>query len=145
MSARKRLRPLLRSRPSSVRPSSGICPFCLSSSFPSRGAALPRAQRVRTTSTLISLTAVHATKDIPPTLLDLHKALDVLRRDAAGYVNLSRLQLALRGLESRTPTVRIAGVHLALGKVLLEDCTDRSHKCWVFEIVNPLAGWPGCL
>lgn len=118
MIVRERLRPLLRSCSSSIRPSINICPFCLFPSFPPQTASLPRLQRVRKTSTLSSSTAIHATKDIPPALLELHEALDVLRRDAAGYVNLSRLQLALRGLESRTPTVRIAGLLPRLAEFL---------------------------
>jgi hypothetical protein len=40
---------------------------------------------------------------------DLYDALQKLKNDAAVYTNLSRLQLALRGLEGRNAVVRVAG------------------------------------
>ncbi|PYH48867.1 uncharacterized protein BP01DRAFT_413271 [Aspergillus saccharolyticus JOP 1030-1] len=52
---------------------------------------------------------VHAGgRSIPPRLKELHAALDQLKDVATEQVNLSRLQLALRGLESETPLIRVA-------------------------------------
>lgn len=65
--------------------------------------------RRRHAATLASRTAINAPLDVPPRLKELHQALDALKSDAASYVNLSRLQLALRGLESEDPVVRVAG------------------------------------
>lgn len=69
------------------------------------------ATRRRNASTLASRTAINAPLDVPPRLKELHQALDALKSDAASYVNLSRLQLALRGLESEDPVVRVAGAY----------------------------------
>lgn len=55
-----------------------------------------------------SSTAINAQKDIPPRLNELHRALEVVKHDAANYINISRLGLALRSLESRRPTIRVA-------------------------------------
>lgn len=66
------------------------------------------AKHTRNASTHASSTAINAPKDIPPGLAELHGALEVLKKDAATYTNISRLGLALRSLESRKPTIRIA-------------------------------------
>lgn len=71
------------------------------------GSALSRAKK-RFTSTLASATAVNATKSIPPQNRDLYQALNDLRKKAPGQVSLSRLQLAIQGLESEHPTARAA-------------------------------------
>ncbi|KAF2090716.1 hypothetical protein K490DRAFT_18170, partial [Saccharata proteae CBS 121410] len=68
--------------------------------------------RRRHGSTLASTTAINAPSEVPPRLKELHVALDGLKSSAANYVNLSRLQLALRGLEARDPVVRIAVLSL---------------------------------
>ena len=56
----------------------------------------------------VSITAVNAERDVPSAFKDLHQALDRLNKDALSYVNISKLQLALRGLESTSPITRIA-------------------------------------
>lgn len=71
-----------------------------------------RAQRITSTrrcaSTLSSTTAVNATKNVPARYKELYQALGDLRKKASGQVNISRLQLALQGLELETPTTRVA-------------------------------------
>ena len=69
------------------------------------------SRRVRNASTLVSSTAVNATKDIPPKYRELYDALQSLKRDARNFVDLSKVNLALRGLESSNATIRIAGSH----------------------------------
>lgn len=56
-----------------------------------------------------SSTAINASKEVPEHYKSLYTGLDALKRDAANYVDPSRLQLALRSLESRRPVIRIAG------------------------------------
>jgi len=48
---------------------------------------------------------------VPIAFKDLHESLQKLKNDAAIYTNLSRLQLALRGLEGRNAIVRVAGTN----------------------------------
>ena len=69
----------------------------------------PSVSRSRRSSTVASTTAINATRDLPPNLRELHEALSELRSKAANYVDLSRLQLALRGLETRDAVIRVAG------------------------------------
>lgn len=61
----------------------------------------------------IATTSVVHTRHIPPRLKDLHEALNRVKDVAPEQVNLSRLQLALRGLESEKPVVRVAGMSLS--------------------------------
>ncbi|KAK4973965.1 hypothetical protein LTR28_011024 [Elasticomyces elasticus] len=58
--------------------------------------------------TLVSQTAINPPTNIPSSYAPLHSALGTLEESARDYVNISRLQLALRGLESTEPVVRIA-------------------------------------
>ena len=65
-------------------------------------------RRARRASTYTSHTAVTATKSIPAGLQRLYDALEAVKKDAPGFTDLSRLQLALRGLETSTPAIRVA-------------------------------------
>lgn len=67
----------------------------------------------RRAATYRSPTAVTAQKQIPPRFERLYIALQNLKKDALSHVDLGRLQLALRGLESPTPTIRVASEFLA--------------------------------
>ncbi|KAK7509345.1 hypothetical protein IWZ03DRAFT_390458 [Phyllosticta citriasiana] len=113
------------SRPSSTY----VCPSCSSwrldsslsrPSLPTKTAAAHRARIVSSfqpnlrlhASTLASRTAINAPLEGPPRLKELHQALNALKTDAATYVNLSRLQLALRSLEREDPVVRVAVLSL---------------------------------
>ncbi|KAI9843421.1 MAG: hypothetical protein M1837_006447 [Sclerophora amabilis] len=93
------------------RKSSYTCPSCLlrgnsRPNWPNHNKAY-RTRR-RNASSLASSTAVNAKKEIRPAVRDLYDRLEHLKVDAGNYVNLSRLQLALRSLETRDPVVRIA-------------------------------------
>ncbi|KAI9803904.1 MAG: hypothetical protein M1825_001784 [Sarcosagium campestre] len=94
-----------------------VCPACSSSRRASSRSLLgrastrisgPRTAFDRKASSVVSKTAVNATKDIPPRNRTLYDAITALKQEAANYVDLSRLQLALRSLESDNPVVRIA-------------------------------------
>ncbi|KAL8995636.1 MAG: hypothetical protein Q9169_004679 [Polycauliona sp. 2 TL-2023] len=62
----------------------------------------------RRASTITSVTAVNAKKDIPSAFRPLYEAIAALQTEAAVYSNLSQIQLALRGLESENAITRIA-------------------------------------
>lgn len=85
-----------------------VCPSC-AFKRPSKAPTRFPQQR-RHASTLASSTAINATKDIAPHLKDLYTKLEGLEKHATNYIDLSRLQLALRGLESRRPVIRLAGI-----------------------------------
>ena len=79
---------------------------------------------------------------MPSIYQGLYEALTELKRKAAGQVDLSRLELALKGLESRTPTTRIAllGVnshHIArrLTRLLLTD-SSIPEQAWETRLVG---------
>lgn len=59
---------------------------------------------------LSTSSAVAAGKSVPPRFRELYAALNRVGDLATEGVNLSRLQLALRGLESEEPLVRVAGM-----------------------------------
>ncbi|KAI4228718.1 MAG: hypothetical protein L6R36_001408 [Xanthoria steineri] len=100
---------------SCLRPKSAyVCPSCCfrNAINPLRKAKRP-AHRVpvsapRRASTIASVTAVNAKKDIPHAFHPLYEALAAVQREAAVYSNLSQIQLALRGLESENAITRIA-------------------------------------
>jgi hypothetical protein len=53
--------------------------------------------------------SVITAKSVPPQFKELHAALEGVKDAALEQVNLSRLQLALRSLESEAPLIRVAG------------------------------------
>ena len=82
-------------------PSSSCCRL---SSYP---ATRSRLLQKRNATTLVSSTAVHATKTIPPKYQELHEALNNVKKKASAHVNLGRLQLAIQGLETEDPVTRV--------------------------------------
>lgn len=85
------------------------------------------ASRTFTTSSIITA------KSVPPQFKELHAALEGVKDAALEQVNLSRLQFALRGLESETPLIRVAGELVVL----------RSGYCalrqWIFPFEESMA------
>src|SRR6266536_1891671 len=101
-----------------------ICPICsLSRSVrrsTQRRPQLPQLRnRARPQSDVASATAIEDNATPPRRVprLELREALIDLQKHAASYVNISRLQLALRGLEQRPgdETIRVAILGLADG------------------------------
>ena len=97
-----------------------ICPSCIYKGLIARADARAKAQISAATyqrsrplrrqvSSIAPVTAVNVTKTIPPTKKGLYEELKALEKTAATFVNLPQLQLALRGLESEDPIVRVAG------------------------------------
>ncbi|KAF2727156.1 hypothetical protein EJ04DRAFT_582236 [Polyplosphaeria fusca] len=75
----------------------------------SHKASLPlNLLRVRRASTHVSPTAINVRPNIPPQNQELYDALSGLSSAAEVYVNISRVQLALRGLAAQDAVVRIA-------------------------------------
>ena len=77
------------------------------------GANAQRTRRLwdvrRDGSTLASSTGFVNTKAVPSHVQALYDALTAIKRCAGAYVDLGRLQLALRSLETPDPVVRVAG------------------------------------
>lgn len=98
----------------------------------------PRIERYASTST----TAINGTRPIPPQNRPLYEALTDVKSTASAYVNLSRLQLALQGLESIRPTTRIAILGLnvqdtarSIARLLLADALEDEHD-WEKQILE---------
>jgi hypothetical protein len=64
--------------------------------------------RTRCASTLVSPSAINYRPNVPPRNQELYNALSGLNGAAEQYVNLSRLQLALRGLAVENAVTRVA-------------------------------------
>ncbi len=118
-------------------------PACstLRSHLAESGSALCRAKE-RFASTLAPATAVNATKSIPPRNRDLHQALNELGKKAPGQISLSRLRLAIQGLESEHSTARVAllGVNVPttarrLIRLLLADASTPQQD-WETRLVG---------
>ena len=73
-----------------------------------------RPPYARRASTIASVTAVNAQRDIPPEQQALYKSLSALEHEAALSVNLSQLKLTLRSLESEDAVTRVAGLTYTL-------------------------------
>ncbi|KAJ6002263.1 hypothetical protein N7522_007490 [Penicillium canescens] len=69
-----------------------------------------RPQNIITASTPrpFNTSSVITAKSVPPRFKELYTALEGVKDAALEQVNLSRLQFALRGLESETPLIRVA-------------------------------------
>ena len=103
-----------------------------------RNSRAPRQRNVLTrhASSLSSATAVNASKTVPPRLGPLHEALLEVQKKAATHVNLSRLQLALQGLESESPTVRLAVLGLSV-----HDTARRVIRLLLADALDPEEPW----
>jgi hypothetical protein len=73
-----------------------------------RRVAVLQSQRRRHASTFASPATVNKPIDVAADKKELYLALEALKKDAAPFVNLSRLQLALRSLEGEGSKVRVA-------------------------------------
>ncbi|KAJ5649326.1 uncharacterized protein N7484_003049 [Penicillium longicatenatum] len=77
-----------------------------------------------------SITTSTAISTVPPQFKELHDALSGIKDATIEQVSVSRLQLALRGLESETPLIRIA--------VLGLDNADSARKLVRLLLADPL-------
>ncbi|KAJ5958401.1 uncharacterized protein N7479_005551 [Penicillium vulpinum] len=74
----------------------------------SRRIARPQNTITASDSRTFTTSSIITAKSVPPRFKELHAALEGVKDAALEQVNLSRLQFALRGLESETPLVRVA-------------------------------------
>ena len=59
-------------------------------------------------SPISSVTSINVAKGLPRGRQELHDALTTLKSRAGSYINLSQVELAIRGLESERAVIRIA-------------------------------------
>lgn len=114
---------LARALHSRTRPS--ILVKDLSTILPATGA--------RHATTLASRTAINPPSNVPESNRDLYASLERLKDVAGDYVNQSRIQLALRGLESERPTIRVG--LLGLGR----DGNSAARKLASVILADPLS------
>ncbi|PWY90817.1 hypothetical protein BO70DRAFT_307105 [Aspergillus heteromorphus CBS 117.55] len=120
------------------------CPSCATwrrslSTRPNPSLAESRLPWAASQRAIATSPVVHA-RHVPPRLKELHEALNQVKDVATEQVNLSRLQLALRGLESETPLIRVA----VLG---LNDATAarRLVRLLLADPLNAREGWEDAL
>ena len=105
-------RAALSKRPLQLADTFFFCPSCSRARLSTTSTTSRRqisSQRSAAAPTFASSSAVNATKNVPERFSELYKALKSVGDSASNYVNVSRLQLALRGLETETPVIRVAG------------------------------------
>ncbi|KAK4544275.1 hypothetical protein LTR36_004485 [Oleoguttula mirabilis] len=102
------------------------------------------AKRHASNGSLASVTAINAPSTVPAAYRDLHQRVLALQDSASGYVDLSRLQLAARSLESDDPVVRVALLGLGrtgalaarkLARVILSDALS-DEETWEQELLQ---------
>lgn len=99
---------------------------------------------------LVSSTAINAPTSVPHKYRELHQSLSALQGAAGSFVDRSRLQLALRSLESEHPVIRVALLGLGkngpsaarrLARVLLSDALGEE-EAWERELLAGMEdGW----
>ncbi|GIZ47774.1 hypothetical protein CKM354_001085700 [Cercospora kikuchii] len=100
----------------------------------------------RSYASLASSTAINAPTSIPESLKPLYQSLQQLEKSStSSYIDLARLQLALRSLESENPVIRIAFLGLGekgekaarrLVRVLLADALSDGVESWEKQILE---------
>ncbi|KAH6220488.1 hypothetical protein HBI42_085450 [Parastagonospora nodorum] len=101
-----------------------------------------RSLGVRSASTHVAPTAINLRPNIPARNKELHDALSALSGAADTYVNISRLQLALRGLAAQDAVTRVAVLGLnsqssaqRLARLLLADPLGAEEQ-WEKELLK---------
>ncbi|KAK1072574.1 hypothetical protein LTR33_010199, partial [Friedmanniomyces endolithicus] len=89
------------------------------------------------------VTAINAPTTVPSAYQDLHQRLLALQEEASTHINLSRVQLAARSLESEEPVIRVALLGLGangaqaarkLARALLSDALSEE-QAWEQELL----------
>ena len=126
-------------------------PSCAKRQPNSTGEFSNTSHSCRYASTLTSSTAINGTKPIPPRYRSLYAALTDVRKTASAQLNLSRLQLALQGLESESPPTRVAVLGLnvsdtarAVVRLLLADALE-AEKEWEKQLAEGNQDYSGGL
>ncbi|KPI35751.1 uncharacterized protein AB675_1267 [Cyphellophora attinorum] len=118
-----------------------ICPSCARKA-PKAINRGPSQRQQRWATTLSSNTAINASRSVHEQYRALYSALGDVRRNAAAHVPISRLQLALAGLESTSPRIRVAvlGLNVAdtakrLVRLLLSDPLEQEAQ-WEWDLTH---------
>ncbi|KAK4949610.1 hypothetical protein LTR66_014022 [Elasticomyces elasticus] len=127
---------------STISSRSYVCPSCQLARTPRPIARPAKRVKLEQFNSTSSHTAVNATKAIPARYKPLYAALTDIQRTASAHVNVSRLRLALQGLETENPTVRIAILGLNVqdtardvAKLLLADALEDA-AAWEEQILS---------
>lgn len=120
----------------------------LRTTFPSRKGRNSLSCTWRNASSLSSSTAINASKTIPTRYKELHDDLQAVKKNAAAFVDLSRLELALQGLETENFTTRIAGTSNSLIRFLdriliFLSAWNQRHQYSETSCQTSLGGSPG--
>lgn len=111
-----------------------------------RRSRLEAPKRYGSNGSLASRTAINAPSIVPQAYRELYHQLQALQETASSYVDLSRLQLALRSLETSSPVVRVALLGLGqngalaarkLARALLSDPLSDEED-WERKILDTL-------
>ncbi|KAK5949642.1 hypothetical protein OHC33_009239 [Knufia fluminis] len=122
-----------------------LCPSCSSQRVPYPAHSPRKRPRLERHASTLSTTAINGTRQVPQRNLPLYEALTEVKAKASGHVNLSRLQLALQGLESERPVTRIALLGLdvqdvarQIVRLLLADALEDAQP-WEEQILQQQA------
>ncbi|KAJ9661522.1 hypothetical protein H2198_001902 [Neophaeococcomyces mojaviensis] len=118
------------------------CPSCSTLQLSDRNQTPRKRRRTERYASTLSTTAVNGSRPIPERYQPLHTALSEVKVKASAHVNLSRLQLALQGLESEKPVTRIALLGLnvqdiarRIARLLLADALE-DEQAWEQQILR---------
>lgn len=119
-----------------------LCPSCSTLRFNPVSDAPRKRRRIERYASTASSTAINGRQPIPPQNEALHEALTQVKNKASAHLNLSRLQLAIQGLESQRPTTRIAVIGLnvrdvarRIARLLLADPLEDAQR-WEKQILE---------
>ena len=119
-----------------------LCPSCSTLRPSDPVQPLLKRRRLERNASTVSTTAINGTRQVPRRNVPLHEALTEVKAKAPGHVNLSRLQLALQGLESERAVTRIALLGLdvqdvarQIARLLLADALEDA-QAWEDQILQ---------
>lgn len=113
-----------------------VCPSCSTLRLPDAAQPSRKRRRLERSASTLSTTAINGTRRIPQRNQPLYEALTEIKAKAPGHVNLSRLQLALQGLESEQPVTRIALLGLNV-----QDVARQIAKLLLVDALEDVQGW----
>lgn len=113
-----------------------FCPSCSNLRFSDPAQPSRKRRRLERNASTLSTTAINGTRRVPQRNQPLYEALTEVKAKAPGHVNLSRLQLALQGLESEQPVTRIALLGLNV-----QDLARQIARLLLVDALEDAQGW----